>query len=72
MPKGWLVETKAIGDLNGDSVPDAAMVLLTEQSEELGLAAVGAHHPLQQQSSHAGRRFRHREGISTSRSPITC
>jgi hypothetical protein len=26
-PKGWLVEAKAVGDLNGDSLPDAAMVL---------------------------------------------
>ena len=26
-PKGWLVEAKATGDLNGDSLPDAALVL---------------------------------------------
>lgn len=27
VPKGWLVEGKAIGDLNGDGLPDTAMVL---------------------------------------------
>ena len=26
-PKGWLVEAKATGDLNGDALPDAALVL---------------------------------------------
>jgi hypothetical protein len=28
VPKGWLVQSRATGDLNGDSVPDTAMVLL--------------------------------------------
>ena len=27
VPKGWLVEAKAAGDLNGDGLPDAAMVV---------------------------------------------
>ena len=27
MPKGWILESKATGDLNGDRLPDAALVL---------------------------------------------
>jgi hypothetical protein len=72
VPKGWLLQTKAIGDLNGDSVPDAAHGPSDEQPEELGLAAVGARRPAStairecSSSPSAPRR------VSTSRSPITC
>ena len=27
VPKGWILESKATGDLNGDRLPDAALVL---------------------------------------------
>ena len=43
VPKGWVLEAKAMGDLNGDKLPDAALVLHMNDPKNLVASTFAPH-----------------------------